>query len=97
VEYRPGCLNVVADALSWREDLDARSCPSFQLYDDLRREFDEDAALSAFRDSVVQDRGDPWRVVEGLVLRGNRVYIPPKSAFLPDVLQIAHSVGHEGI
>jgi hypothetical protein len=63
----------------------------------LRREFDEDATLRASRDSVEQDRGDPWRVVDGLVLRANRVYIPPKLALLPDVLQIAHSAGHEGI
>jgi hypothetical protein len=57
VHYRPGSLNVVADALSRRGDaevaLEVRSGPSFHLYDELRREFDNDMALRAFRDSVV--------------------------------------------
>jgi hypothetical protein len=34
----------------------------------LRREFDNDTALRAFQDGVVQDRGAPWRVLDGLVL-----------------------------
>jgi hypothetical protein len=101
VEYRPGRLNVVADALSRRGDhtfsIEVRSGPSFQLYEDLRREFDADAALREFRDTVVRDRGEPWHVVDGLVLRGSRIFIPLSSPLLHDVLQLAHSAGHEGI
>jgi hypothetical protein len=101
VQYRPGHLNVVADVLSRRGDteaaLEVHSGPTFHLYDDLRRELDNDTVLRAFRDSVVQERGAPWRVLDGLVLRGSRVYVPASSAHLPDVLQLAHSAGHEGI
>lgn len=35
----------------------------------------------------------PWRVVDDLVLHGNRVFVP---ASLPAVLQLAHSTDHEG-
>ena len=75
VEYRPGHLNTVADALSRREDEAAHvlalSGPSFQLYDDLRHELEHDAALRALRDSVVAERGAPWRVEHGLILQGS--------------------------
>lgn len=101
VEYHPGRLNTVADALSrWGDDdvsLSTLSGPSFRLYDDVRRELQEDSALRAFRDDVVIERGAPWRVVDGLVLRGTRVFILVSSASLSDVLQLAHSMGHEGI
>jgi hypothetical protein len=100
VEYRPGRLNTVADALSRRGDDDAflaaTSVPSFQLYDELRREHQEDPKIRAYCDGVVADRGVPWRVVDGLVLHGNRVVVPKSSAVLPAVLQLAH-VGHEGV
>lgn len=56
-----------------------------------------DDALRAFRDTVVTDRGAPWRVVDGLVMRGARVFVLASSPSLPAVLQLVHSAGHEGI
>jgi hypothetical protein len=100
VEYRPGCLNVVADALSRRENgdeqLSALTGPSFKLFDDLRQELQDNADLRAFRDSVVADRGDPWHISNGLIMHGSRVFVPSTSAALPVVLQLAHTAGHEG-
>jgi hypothetical protein len=100
IEYRSGSLNVVADALSRRAEGDSQlhvlSGPSFQLFEDLRREMAENSEFRAFRDSVVTDRGEPWHVVDGLVMRGVRVFIPVGSAVLPVVLELAHSTSHEG-
>jgi hypothetical protein len=101
VEYRPGRLNMVADALSRRlEDdpsLHALSTPIFDLYSDLRRELQEDEQLRALRDSIVKERGHPWQVVDGLILHGRRIYLPATSVALHTALQLAHTMGHEGM
>jgi hypothetical protein len=101
VEYRPGRLNTVADALSRREQDDpklaALSGPTFALYDDLRAELEHDDALRHLRDTIVAARGAPWRVADGLILRGSRVFVPATSRALATVLQLAHTAGHEGI
>lgn len=46
--------------------------------------------------SIVADRGEPWRVVDGLILHGNRLFVSASSAVLHEVLHLAHA-GHEGI
>jgi hypothetical protein len=68
----------------------ALSVPAFDLYND--------ADQRAFHDAVTNgDHGAAWTVREGLILRDGRVYVPESSAVLPDLLQLAHTVGHEGI
>jgi hypothetical protein len=56
VEYRPGALNVVADALSRLDEgpaeLLALSAPQFSLFDDIRREINGDTELSLLRDAI---------------------------------------------
>jgi hypothetical protein len=101
VEYRPGRLNVVADALSRREpetlELSALSGPTFAFYNDLRDELQEDEHLRQVRDTIVAERGDAWRVEDGLILRGSKVFVPAASRALPVVLQLAHTAVHEGV
>ena len=41
-------------------------------------------------------RGSPWHSEHGLILKGNRVYVPPNSASLPAVLLMSHTSAHEG-
>jgi len=57
VEFRPGTLNTVADALSRRHDDEAAahaiSGPSFELFDELRREVQENLDLRALWDTGV--------------------------------------------
>jgi len=101
VEYKPGRLNTVADALSRRnqpeQQLSAISSPSFQLLDDIRQEVNNNEELRHLRDTIADSRGEPWRTEHGLILKGTRIYIPPQSAYLPDILQMAHTSAHEGI
>ena len=101
MEYRPGRLNTVADALSRREpatlQLDAVFEPTFTFFSDLSAEFQEQPELRRLRDTIVATRGAPWRVEDGLILRGRCVFIPTTSMALPTVLQLAHMDAHEGI
>jgi len=63
VEYRLARLNTVADALSRREPEEPHSAmlsgPTFALYNDLRRELQEDDRLRHLRDSIIAARGAP--------------------------------------
>lgn len=105
VEYRPGRLNTVADALSRRDEeplvtephLAAISVPSFGLYNDLRTELNTVDELRHLRDSVTTERGPEWHVNDGLIVHGSKVFVPSASMHLPAVLQLAHMAAHEGI
>lgn len=101
VEYRPDRLNTMADVLSRREQEDphlaAISAPTFLLYNELRAESQDNTELRKLWDFVVADRGQPWRVQDGLILHGSRIFVPSASRTLAPVLQLAHMEGHEGI
>lgn len=62
VEYRPGHLNIAADALSRRDSddmaLNVLYAPSFKLYDDLRREIAASPELSALCGDVANGSRD---------------------------------------
>jgi transposase InsO family protein len=99
VEYRPGRLNIVADALSRRDQQEHQlltlSTPTFQLFAELRKEINDNSELQHLHDNVTAIRGSPWHSEHGLILKGNRVYVPPNSASLPAVL-MSHTSAHEG-
>jgi hypothetical protein len=72
VEFCPGRLNVVADALSRRHEdqgtLMAISAPRFDIFDDLRREQSIDPALVALREQQTGNQlGDHWSITNGLL------------------------------
>jgi hypothetical protein len=112
VEYRPGRLNTVADALSRRDAeatalsspvdaagaLYAISGPSFALLDEIRA---ATAATTEGQQRLQQlQAGDlpaPWRFSDGLLLHGTRVFVPDHGDLRDQVLRLAHSAGHEGI
>jgi hypothetical protein len=101
VEYHPGRLNTVADALSkmhGNESISALSAPSFQFYDDIRREIEEIAALTALHDAIAKgEHGDQWSVTDGLIRHSGKVFFPSSSSHLQTALHMAHTAGHEGI
>jgi hypothetical protein len=103
VEYKPGAANVVADALSRRDTpeegaLLALSAPRFEVLDRLRLAQRTDPALVALHDELqAGSRGAPWGVVDGMVQYANRLFIPPSSPLLQEILAAVHAEGHEGV
>lgn len=92
---------MVADALS-RCTLDdahlhTMSAPTFQLFDDLRVELAASEELGRLGDTISESRGPEWTMIDGLIHRGCRTYVPASSQYLDAVLQLAHTAGHEGI
>jgi hypothetical protein len=99
-EYRPGRLNSVADALS-RRDEDASdtpralaiSGPTFDFLDELRAATLQDAEASRLTQRLqAGELGAAWRLADGLLLHGKRIFVPDTRA-----LDLVHAVGHEGV
>jgi hypothetical protein len=95
-------MNIVADALS-RKDTEtsaeamALSAPSFQLFNDLRIAYMADATLTSLRREVRDGlSGKQWVVVDDLVTRGGRIYVPTSSPLVEELLATVHDAGHEG-
>lgn len=101
MEYRPSRLNTIADAFFHRDSEEGSlamiSSPTFRLYDDIRREVQDNAEMQQMHEDCGRELGDPWRVQDGLVLHGRRMYPTASSALVPTALQLAHSTTHEGI
>jgi hypothetical protein len=105
VEYRPGHLNSVADALS-RRDEDASdtpralaiSGPTFAFLDELRAATLQDAEASRLTQRLqAGELGAPWRLADGLLLHGKRIFIPDIADLRTRALDLVHAVGHEGV
>jgi hypothetical protein len=105
VEYKPGRMNVVADALSRCSadivddgSLAAISTPQLDIFDGLRQEIDNDTDLSSLRASILAGtKSDQWAVVDGLIMFDQRVYVSATSALLPALVAASHTSGHEGV
>jgi len=101
VEFQPGKSNVVADALSRRDEdagaVHALSVPSFTLYDDFRKEAESLPEIITAKELIANGKSTAaWSIVDGLVLHNGRVFVPSSSSLWPQLLDTAHGVGHEG-
>ena len=76
----------------------ARSGPSFAFIDDIRRTTTTatDAQL-LLRCLEVGDLQGPWRLDDGLLLHGSRLFVPDHGDLRHQALLLAHSAGHEGV
>jgi hypothetical protein len=56
-----------------------------------------DATLTSLRQEVQDELHDKqWAVVDDLVTRGGRIYVPASSLLVKELLATAHDAGHEG-
>jgi hypothetical protein len=63
----------------------------------LRAAYTADATLTSLRQEVRDGlRGKQWAVVDDLVTRGGRIYVPTSSPLVEELLATAHGAGHEG-
>ncbi|WVZ58364.1 hypothetical protein U9M48_008643 [Paspalum notatum var. saurae] len=102
MEYRPGKQNMVADALS-RKDQEvslatrALSVPSFDIFKALCQEHASNAAALEIREALASDQAPAWWTeVDGLLLFRGCAFVPDDSALWPRILVAVHDAGHEG-
>lgn len=57
-----------------------------------------DPALAAIHEGVsASTRDAPWVVADGMVTYDGRLYIPPASPLLQEIVAAVHDDGHEGV
>jgi hypothetical protein len=110
VEYRPGRLNTVADALSRRDaehtpevvdELSAmcvRSSLTFAFLGDMHQAMARaPGAQDMLRRLGAGKLQAPWHFDDGLLLHSSRVFLPDHDDLHHQALQLAHFAGHEGV
>jgi hypothetical protein len=102
VEYRPGRLNIAADALSRCEEVEvvahSISSPTFELFDTLRMESASDPQVAEKRAQITAGTAPAgWTVNDGFLLFKGKLFVPDASSMWPVLLAEAHDGGHEGV
>jgi hypothetical protein len=101
VEYQQGKFNIVADALSRRDEdlleVHSLSSPSFILSDQLREEM---SVLPQACQLLIQmaegSAPSRWSEKDGMLMFQGHIFLPDDSTLWLMVLENAHMIGHEG-
>jgi len=72
------------------------STPAFLFFDELRTQLQGDADLAAIRDKAAKGE-DGWTIVDHLLLKEGKVFVPSSYPAVSSLLEFAHGMGHEGI
>jgi hypothetical protein len=102
VEYKSGAANAVADVLSRRDTeegaLLALSASRFDFINCLRQAQHTDPALVTLREDIsIGSRRAPWSIVDDMIQFAGRLYIPPASPLVQEIMVAVHEDGHEGV
>jgi hypothetical protein len=102
VEFKPGRLNVAADALSRREEeppsINVVSLPEFEFFDQFRQESATLSEIITKHTEIATVKVDKaWRIIDGIVVHVGRIFMSASFKLWPAVLEQAHGMGHEGI
>jgi len=94
VEFKPGAANVVADALSRRDEEISTTCmhlstPSFELFDELRKQLAADESLHGIRDQA-RKAEEGWSMADQLLLKDGKVFVPASYSMVPSLVELAH-------
>ncbi|KAA8519601.1 hypothetical protein F0562_013954 [Nyssa sinensis] len=107
IEYKKGPENIVADALSRREDdareaklsgeLAAISQPVSNWVAAIKEEINSKTDL---QDLVQQIQGDEavglWKLVDGMIFFKERAFLAVDSPLIPDIIEQFHNSSYEG-
>ncbi|XP_073050542.1 transposon Ty3-G Gag-Pol polyprotein isoform X1 [Primulina eburnea] len=101
VEYKAGSTNVVADALSRRDDaegsLQVISLPQSAIFSTIREEHRDMAELQPLIQKIQQGEAiGPWEFRDGLIWYRQRIYLPKISPSIASIISGTHNANHEG-
>lgn len=104
VEYKKGGENVVADALSRRDETEQKAGLLMALtqmlphwLDAIKEEVATNSTLQALLARIQQGEAvGPWREIEGIILFKDRIYLPSESKLTSTIINEFHGSTHEG-
>lgn len=107
IEYKKELENIVADALSRREDnskeekpleeLIAISQPIPNWVATIKEEVNYNTGLQELVSQIQSDEViGPWKFVDGMIFFKCRIYLDADSSLIYDIIRQLHSSSHEG-
>jgi len=76
----------------------ALSSPDIELFTAFRRECASLPDILTKRAEIESGTaGASWSLVDGFVMHRGRIFVPTSSAIWPQILDVAHGAGHEGV